>query len=178
VDTTRAAAVLRIRENFRRRSPFYPVMATFPILDNLSVASPCSASWDEMTGDARVRHCGDCDQRVYDLSGLTRVEAEGLLVATRGRLCVRYFRRADGTILTRDCPVGARKLARRMRLAAWATAGAAVCAVGTVAATFAFLDARACRTAIDAVVDVVDAPPVTMGAPPPPAMMGEVAPRD
>ena len=75
-------------------------------LDNIRIASPCPANWDEMFGDDRKRHCGDCKLNVYNLSGMTRREAEDLLVNSEGRLCVRYFRRADGTILTKNCPVG------------------------------------------------------------------------
>ena len=80
------------------------------LLQNVRVASPCDASWDAMTsidGD-RVRFCEGCQKRVYNLSALGQAEAEGLLRAHEGHLCVRYYRRRDGTILTTDCPVGLR----------------------------------------------------------------------
>jgi hypothetical protein len=92
--------------------------AKLPVLDNIRIASPCGASWDAMTGDARVRACGDCNKNVYNLSELTRDEAEALIVAHEGKLCVRYYRRADGTILTKDCAVGARRTRRRRWVAA------------------------------------------------------------
>jgi hypothetical protein len=82
-------------------------------LDDISVASPCPASWDGMKGDARVRNCGECKKNVYDLSSLTRAEAEKLIFQHEGSVCVRFFRRADGTILTADCPVGLAARARR-----------------------------------------------------------------
>ena len=75
-------------------------------LDALSVASPCPANWEEMTGDDRIRFCNSCQLNVYHLSGMTRLEAETLIQEKEGKLCVRYYRRADGTILTKDCPVG------------------------------------------------------------------------
>ena len=75
-------------------------------LDNLKIASPCSADWNAMQGDERKRYCGECRLNVYNLSGMTRYDAEHLLRLSEGRLCVRYFLRADGTVLTRDCPVG------------------------------------------------------------------------
>ncbi len=75
-------------------------------LDNLKVASPCSANWSAMQGDERKRHCGECKLNVYNLSGMTKYDAENLLRLAEGRLCVRYVQRADGTILTQDCPVG------------------------------------------------------------------------
>lgn len=93
-----------------------------PVLDNIRVASPCSAAWSGMTGDERVRHCGDCKKNVYNLSEMTRDEAEALIVEKEGRLCVRYYQRADGTILLKDCVVGARRKRRRRIVAAGAAA--------------------------------------------------------
>jgi hypothetical protein len=59
-----------------------------------------------MIGNETKRFCGDCKLNVYNLSGMTKTEAENLLMYSEGRLCARFFRRADGTILTKDCPVG------------------------------------------------------------------------
>ncbi|CAN5467209.1 hypothetical protein BH10ACI1_BH10ACI1_34180 [soil metagenome] len=81
-------------------------------LDNIRVASPCAADWNTMVGNERQKHCGDCKLNVYNLSGMTRTEAEKLLMDAEGRLCVRFYRRADGTILTKDCPVGWRAIKR------------------------------------------------------------------
>jgi hypothetical protein len=67
-----------------------------------------------MTGDNRVRFCDHCQLNVYNISELSRNEAEKLIVSTEGRLCARLFRRADGTVITRDCPVGLRALKRRV----------------------------------------------------------------
>ena len=89
-------------------------------LDNIRIASPCSADWDEMFGNERKRFCGQCSLNVYNLSGMTRDEAENLLMASEGRVCVRYYERADGTLLTRDCPVGWAKLKQRFSIAATA----------------------------------------------------------
>lgn len=75
-------------------------------LANLKIASPCSADWNAMAGDERKRFCGDCELHVYNLSGMTKYDAENLLRNSEGRLCVRYFQRSDGTILTENCPVG------------------------------------------------------------------------
>lgn len=87
-------------------------------LDNVRVASPCSADWSRMSGDDRKRFCGDCKLTVYNLSGMTRYDAENLLRLSEGRLCVRYYRRSDGTIMTSDCPVGWSKVKQRVRLIA------------------------------------------------------------
>lgn len=82
-------------------------------LDHVKVAAPCPAEWERMTGDDRQRFCHQCSLNVYNLSGMTRREAEALVANSEGRLCVRYFRRADGTIITSNCPVGLRALKRR-----------------------------------------------------------------
>lgn len=83
-------------------------------LDNVRIASPCKVDWEQMTGNERVKFCGQCHLNVYNLSSMSRAEAEHLLVNSEGRLCVRYYRRTDGSILTKDCPVGLRAIKRRL----------------------------------------------------------------
>jgi hypothetical protein len=101
-------------------------------LEDIRIASPCHASWDGMKGDDRVRHCGSCQKNVYDLSNMSRDDAEALLQKTEGRVCVRFYRRSDGTVLTQDCPVGLAKVRRRLALI-----GAGVAAgLGLIAAFF------------------------------------------
>lgn len=87
-----------------------------PLLASVAIASPCSARWEDMEGDDVTRLCGDCKLHVHNLSEMTAQEAQAFLQERSGA-CIRLFRRADGTILTRDCPVG---VARWRRGAAWA----------------------------------------------------------
>ena len=87
-------------------------------LDRVKVAAPCPADWERMVGGERTRFCQQCSLNVYNLSGMTKREAEALITNTEGRLCVRFYRRADGTILTRNCPVGLSALKRRASRAA------------------------------------------------------------
>ncbi len=75
----------------------------------LEVASPCTVAWDEMTGSDRVRFCSRCHLNVYNLSEMAEGEAEELVHRTEGRLCVRFYRRADGTVMGRECWVGWRR---------------------------------------------------------------------
>lgn len=89
-------------------------------LDKIKVASPCDANWNEMIGDDRKRHCAECRLNVYNLSDMTKTEAESFLINSEGRICLRIYRRADGTVITRDCPVGFAKLKRRVSHAATA----------------------------------------------------------
>jgi hypothetical protein len=95
------------------------------LLDDIRIASPCTASWDRMTGDNTTRFCGECKLSVYNISAMTAAEAAALIERTEGRLCVRLHKRKDGTVLTRNCPVGLRAAARRATRAA----GAALTAV-------------------------------------------------
>ena len=66
-----------------------------------------------MDGDARTRHCRACKLNVYDLSQLTADESHALIEKTEGRVCVRLWRRTDGTVITADCPRGIADRARR-----------------------------------------------------------------
>jgi len=82
-------------------------------LNHVTVATPCPANWDSMIGSERVRFCGQCELNVYNLSAMSRQEAESLVARNEGRLCARFHRRRDGSIITEDCPVGLRALKRR-----------------------------------------------------------------
>lgn len=85
------------------------------ILANIHVASPCPADWEKMIGDERVRHCADCNLNVYNLSAMTERQVQELIAGSRGkRLCTRFYRRADGTVLTQDCPWSLRALTRKV----------------------------------------------------------------
>lgn len=92
------------------------------VLKNVRVADPCSQPWHDMEGDDRVRFCQQCKLNVYNLSDMTAKEAAALIEKTQGRLCIGYYMRADGTILTQNCPVGLRKVRKKV---AWALTGAA-----------------------------------------------------
>ena len=83
-------------------------------LDRLRVAAPCPTSWEQMSGNERVRYCGLCNLNVYNIAELTRKEATALVSGTEGHFCARLFRRSDGTVITRDCPVGLRAIRRRV----------------------------------------------------------------
>ena len=95
-------------------------------LENIRIASPCHADWDQMTGDDRVRTCAACAKQVFNLSEMTRVEAEAVIAKRNGDLCARYYQRKDGTILLADCTVGGSGArARSFVLATALAAGAA-----------------------------------------------------
>ena len=97
-------------------------MKPVPLLARIRVATPCHADWNEMTGDERVRHCASCKKDVFNLSDMTREQAERLIIEKHGDLCARYYQRTDGTILLADCSVGIRQKRTTRVLAAGAAA--------------------------------------------------------
>ena len=144
-----------------------PAKRALPMLDDVRIASPCNASWDDMVVDAAnasVRFCGQCAKNVYNLSEMPRVDAERVLREKEGKLCARIYRRTDGTLITADCPVGVRR--RRVRRAAVAAVGGGILAFAGVmslrAATVRMGDVRPTSN-----VDVEEIRP----------MMGDVAPE-
>ncbi|HWW74152.1 MAG TPA: hypothetical protein VNZ44_02080, partial [Pyrinomonadaceae bacterium] len=116
-----------------------------------------------------------CELHVYNLSGMTRREAEALVANTEGRLCVRFYRRDDGTILTRNCPVGFAALKRRVSRVAGATLSAVLGFFAGLGLNFGFSP-----TPVESghSVGVLVAAPERNPPPPEPhVMMGAVAPR-
>jgi hypothetical protein len=54
------------------------------------VKGPCTESWDEMSGNARVRFCSHCSKDVNNISEMTERRAMKLVRRSAGSLCVRY----------------------------------------------------------------------------------------
>ena len=79
----------------------------------LRPATACASKWSQMDGDATVRRCAACRQNVYRFCNLDPFAARELLLREERRLCVRFYARPDGTVLTRDCAVGLRR--RKLR---------------------------------------------------------------
>lgn len=86
-------------------------------LSDLRTAFNCPAKWSSMHGDDRVRHCTHCKLNVYNISAMSREEAVNLLEENGEKICVRFYQRADGAILTQPCG-RARKVAFRWQMAA------------------------------------------------------------
>lgn len=82
-------------------------------INSLRVASPCSVGWENMSGDERKRFCQLCNLNVYNISEMSGAEVRALIEKTEGRICGRIYKRADGTVLTKDCPVGLRAYYKR-----------------------------------------------------------------
>lgn len=100
----------------------------FIALEDIHIATPCHAAWDKMAGTEQARFCQTCAKHVYNLSEMSRSEAEALLSANAELPCVKFYQRADGMIITDDCPVGIWMVRRPVRwLSGIATAVVAAC---------------------------------------------------
>jgi hypothetical protein len=103
-----------------------------PLLTRRSVKTPCTVSWDAMSGDDRARFCFSCSKHVFDVKAMNEDEAEGFLALHLDdeEQKVVLYRRPDGRILVSDCPRGASKRhGRRVALAA-SVAACAIVALG------------------------------------------------
>lgn len=81
---------------------------------HIEIAAPCQVSWDSMTGDDKSRFCGQCRLNVYNFSAMSDIEIEALWQSKGTNMCVQFYRRDDGTILTDNCPIGLKHL-RKLR---------------------------------------------------------------
>jgi hypothetical protein len=152
---------------------------SLPILDNVRIATPCRANWDRMLGDDRVRHCNDCNKNVFNLSAMTRDQAEALIVAKNGDLCARYYQRPDGTILLSDCTVGVSQRNTRRLVAAGAFALLAGTSAAAMMQKHKSNDFKMGEVHVDTTMQFAK-PPVVMPLPhvdpaPPMPLMGAVA---
>jgi hypothetical protein len=100
-------------------------------INKMRVASPCSVGWETMSGDERARHCQNCKLNVYNIAGLTNREVTDLFETREGRICIRLMKRSDGTVITKDCPVGLRAHQKRIARTATAAFGALLTLFGS-----------------------------------------------
>lgn len=73
-------------------------------LELVDIPNPCTVPWESMTGDERVRFCKHCSKNVYNLSDMSRTDARNLLISSEGKICISMLKRADGTVVTDECP--------------------------------------------------------------------------
>jgi hypothetical protein len=108
-------------------------MSTENSFRKITVASPCLADWDQMTGNEQVRFCDHCNLKVHNISELTYARAARLVARSNGRLCVRYYRDSEGAPIVRQTKSKLHQIGRRVsRLAAGAFS--ATLSLSTVAA--------------------------------------------
>lgn len=67
-------------------------------LNLINIPSPCSADWDSMIGNERLRFCSNCNRNVHNLLEMTPKEIIRLIINSDGRLCARYYQGTDSNI--------------------------------------------------------------------------------
>src|ERR1044072_8689352 len=82
-------------------------------LELLQIPKPCPSDWENMIGNERKRYCTECHKYVYNLSAMTRREAEVLIEDSQGKVCARFTRLPDGQILTHEPPITLHRINRR-----------------------------------------------------------------
>jgi hypothetical protein len=130
----------------------------------LQVVAPCTEDWNQMPGGDDIRFCGKCRQNVYNLSALTESQARALV---QGPVCVRFFHRGDGTVITRKCSPMLEAARRRLVALAAGVLPLAVGFWGTVGWLRGLIHAGPRTIACDRPAPTVlpPAPPPMMGTP-------------
>ncbi len=82
-------------------------------LELLQIPKPCPSDWEKMMGDDRKRFCIACHKYVYNLSAMSRREAEALIEDSQGKVCARFTRLADGQVITHEPPIILHHINRR-----------------------------------------------------------------
>jgi hypothetical protein len=140
------------------------------LLRQVKIAAPCSMDWSAMPGGERVRSCAQCNHKVYNLSEMSSEAAADLIRNSEGRVCVRLYRRADGSVMTRDCPTGLRAARQRVRR----TVAVSFASMFSIMGLFSLAERFRAKPA-PATVEVTAPVPQTVSTPEPLPVMGEIA---
>lgn len=78
-----------------------------PVVEAKKKALPCKWVWDEGDGYSkdRFRHCGVCQQVVYDFKNLDKAEAEAIVYTRENIEKPVLYKRTDGKYMINNCPV-------------------------------------------------------------------------
>lgn len=119
VEDADQARTLLLRELDEVRSSLELITPPRPLRMRLRLVRGCDMRWENMVGDARVRHCGACDREVYDLTAMSADEVEAFVEARQHDLpCVQLHARPDGRYQDGPCAPAERRHLTRAALAA------------------------------------------------------------
>ncbi len=107
-------------------------MTHLKVLDQMEIATPCTADWNKMVGDDTKRFCGSCEKNVYDLTAMEEDAIFELIAESNGNFCGRLYKRTDGKVLIEDCPVGLKAKARAAMIRSWKYVAMAAATVTTL----------------------------------------------
>lgn len=83
-------------------------------LETINLAFSCPMDWDKMIGNNQIRYCPECKLNVYNISSLSSIEATKLINNNENKLCIKLYKRADGTVLTKDCSIGIKVIKKKI----------------------------------------------------------------
>lgn len=119
VEDADEARTLLLRELDEVRTSLELINPPRPLRMRLRLVRGCDMRWENMVGDARVRHCGACDREVYDLTAMSADEVEAFVEARQHDLpCVQLHARPDGRYQDGPCAPAQRRNLKRAALAA------------------------------------------------------------
>src|SRR5262249_52164143 len=140
-------------------------------LERVYVVSPCKANWESMAGTDQARHCAECNRQVYDLSKMTRRQAEHLIIITQGRFCARITRGPNGDVVTQEEP-GLHLITKHASPVATAVVSAAI-TVGSAAPALAGIHRQ--QTQVSVAAKTKESAPVSIDAPGAAVLSGKVS---
>lgn len=69
----------------------------------------CPWAWEDTGVQDKFRFCGECDNLIYDFTGMGKSEAEAIIFQRENRRKYTLYKREDGKFMTANCPQGAKK---------------------------------------------------------------------
>jgi hypothetical protein len=79
------------------------------VVEKFRPANSCDQNWKKLSGTDRIRFCEACKLQVYNFLDMDDEEAEAAVFQREAIGGATLYRRRDGTFLTQDCPVGAKR---------------------------------------------------------------------
>lgn len=113
----------KLKEMSQAPGEFKPKKA----VEQFRIANSCEQNWNKLSGTDRIRFCEECKLQVYNFTDMDDEEAGSAVFQREAINGATLYRRRDGTFLTQDCPVGA----KRKRIMVIAAAIGALLLVGS-----------------------------------------------
>lgn len=89
--------------------------------NDIVISSPCSVRWESMSGDEKIRFCGECKKNVHNITNMPPEQVADVLSRRLDeRLCVFMYRKDNGTVVLDNCPAFLRQ--KRDKIRAYAVA--------------------------------------------------------
>jgi hypothetical protein len=91
-------------------------------IKNFKNSASCGSSWENMSGTDCIRLCDKCQLFVYDFKDKEKSEVDATVFRREGKENASFWKRIDGTFMTTNCPIGAKKRIRTLSVLVLASA--------------------------------------------------------